>query len=73
MRQQAAIVLIDATGLVFSATLIFTAVALARGARASRLRVALLVLGGAFAVAVLAVDPITHLNNNRSGWLGGQP
>jgi hypothetical protein len=73
MRQLYAIYLITASCLVSSAGLVLSVIMLAAGARPSRWYVLGLALCGALAVAVLAVEPVSHLNNRWSGWLGGNP
>jgi hypothetical protein len=71
MRQLYAIYLVIASCLVSSAGLVLSMIMVSAGARPARWYVFALALCGALAVAVLAVDPVTHLNNAYRGWLGG--
>jgi hypothetical protein len=73
MRQMDAINLIITSCLVSSAGLVLSVIMLCAGARPARWYVFALALCGALAVAVLAVDPVSHLNNRWSGWLSGNP
>jgi hypothetical protein len=73
MRQLYAIYLVIASCLVSSAGLVLSVIMLSGGARPARWYVFVLALCGALAAAVLAVDPVSHLNNRWSGWLRGNP
>jgi hypothetical protein len=73
MRQSAAILAIRTACVLAAAIPAFAALHVRQGARPSRALVGLVFSCAAVAVLVIAVDPIQHLSNRWSGWLGGNP
>jgi len=65
------IYLVIASCLVSSAGLVLSMIMVSAGTRPARWYVFALTLCGALAVGVLAVDPVSHLNNAYRGWLSG--
>ena len=73
LRQGAAILVIRVACLAAAATPVAVAFYVWRGARPTRALVLVVLACAAVAICCLAVDPVDHLSNRWSGWLGGNP